>query len=296
MKKVILTLIFLIGILSGRFFALDIELGGGMGNLAFDKNRKIALSDPTEEGVFDPHYLPLIQVRLSGEYRSLFFNTGFERDPLLRNKIFGNVRAEFDYFTIEGGPFIGLFNSTKLPLNPGVSAALELAIPRITFIRAGVSSTFGTAMRIPGNYSQFSGSLSAGFWVPHVICSMNMIAKNYTSREDANLLTEDASVKYFFRADVFAKNVPYTVQIDMGFQNLSRFYNNGIVNDTLRDEYKLFFIGLEGTYTINPSMKLFLAGEMPVYSWGRRPMKDPPRGTFLFEGRAGIAFSLPMKT
>jgi hypothetical protein len=278
---------------------MDLELIGGLGNLAFDKEQTSALSDPANAGAFSPQTFPLLLARLSVDHRGLAYSGGFERDPLMRNRLFANIKAELDCFFIEAGPFIGLFNSSKLPVNPGISAALGLGIPGIVFARAKGSSTLGTVMEIKGNYSQNTGDISAGFWVPHVICSLNMSVRNFTIREKANLLVEDELARYFFSADVYTKNIPYTIRVDLGFQNLKRSYTSqdvtggNLARDTQGDEYKSVFVGLEASYTTSPALKFLLGGEMPVYSWGARPMKDPPMGTMLFQVRAGVVWTLP---
>jgi len=298
MKKKMLLTIILAALFTGLLFSFEIELSGGLGNLAFDKDLRSALSGPDIEGTFDPKYYPLLLAQFTGEYNSLFFSAGFSRDPLLRNRLYGNLRAGFDYFFIEAGPSIGIFNSPGLPINPGISAALGLSIPGKVFARAAALSTIGARTESAGGYSQLSGEVSAGFWVPHVICSLNMSMKNYALREEPNLLTEDDLKKYFFRADVFTKNVPFTMRVDLGFQNLSRSYSTQkidggeLVKEVTKDEFKSFIAGLEGVYTLNSHLKFYLGGEMPVYSWGKRPMKDPSKDTILFEAKMGVILNL----
>ena len=302
MNKKLAILFFLLCLSMSRIWSLEIELGGGIGNLTFDKDLKTALSDPTIEGTFDPELYPLILARFSAEYESLLFNAGFKREPLLRNMLYGNLRAGFDFFYIEAGPVIGLFNSSKLPINPGLSAALGFSIPGIIFIEAGASSTIGSRNDTTGNYTWISGDLSAGFWVPHVICSLNMRVKNFTGREEKNLLIEDNCKRYFFRADVYTKNIQFTIKVDFGFQNLGRYYttqkidNNDLVIDESKDIFKSLFAGIEASYTVNSMIKFYLGAEMPVYSWGVRPMKDPPKNKMLFEARMGIILNFAKRT
>jgi hypothetical protein len=277
---------------------MELELIGGFGNLAYNKGRTSVLSDPVNPRAFSPQYFPLVLARLSGEYNGLAYNTGFERDPLLRNRLFANMKVETDFFSIEAGPFFGFFNSSKLPLNPGVSANLWLGVPGTVFLKAGGSSTLGIIlMDKTGNYSQYSGDISVGFWVPYVICSLNMSIRNFTIRENAVLSIKDESVRYFFRADVHTKNVPYTISLDFGYQSLRRSYTlqevsgGNIVSNTETDNFKSFFLGMEGTYTFSPSLKFLLGGEMPVYSWGARDLKKPSKGTMLFELRMGVIWT-----
>ena len=293
MKKALCTVLFLFCV-TALVFTLDLELLGGIGNLAYDRERTSALSDENVKGSFSPHYYPLLLARVSGEYAGLGFDAGFERNPLIRNIIFANLKIEREYFSFEAGPFISIFNTRKLWLNPGLSAGLGVAVPGKVFGKVRGSSTLGVPMDTTDHFSLITGDISLGFWVPYVICSLNMNFRSYTTREQANLLVEDGLTRYFFRADVHTKNMPYTIRLDLGYQNLSRSYasqkvsGSDIVKNTGKDEFKSIFLGLEGTFTLNQSLKLVLGGEMPVYSWGVRPMKDPSKGTMLFQARAGV--------
>ena len=299
MKRALLIVLILCCVLSSQAFSLDLEFIGGLGNIAFNPNRTSPLSDPDDPRAFSPHLFPLVLARLSGESNGLMYNAGFERDPLLRNRLFANLKLDLDFFSIEAGPFFGLFNTAKLPFNPGISTTLGLAVPGIIFVKAGGSSTLGVIpMDKKGNHSQYTGDISVGFWVPHVICSLNMSVQDYTLRKEENLLVEDELKRYFFSADVYTKNVPYTIQLDLGFQKLSRSYvsqrveNDNIVKDTETDEFKSVFAGMEITYTFSPALKFLLGGEMPVYFWGVSPMKNPSKGTILFEAHIGVIWTL----
>ena len=308
MKKTLFTLLILCCILAPRIFSnplrgMDLELIGGLGNLAFDQGQKTALSgDPSDPGAFDPQYFPLLSARLSGESEGFTYSFGFERDPIMRNSLFATVKVEQEYFFVEAGPFFGLFNSSKLPVNPGISTGLGLMIPGKVFIEAKGSSTLAfISMENKGNYSQYAGEVGVGFWVPYVICSLNLSIQNFALREQADLLIEDEAVRYFFRANVHTKNVPYTIRVDLGYQSLRRVYttwtvdSGAIVKKSETDEYKSLFVGLEGSYTFSPALKFLLGGEMPVYSWPVRPMQDPPKGSKLFMLRAGVVWTIPEK-
>jgi hypothetical protein len=91
---------------------------------------------------------------------------------------------------------------------------------------------------------------------------------------------------------VFTKNVPYTIRIDMGYQTLKRsYFPDGEKSES--DELKSVFIGLEGTYRISSFFQFILGTEMPVYSWGEKPLKGPERETFMYQFHAGFVWTLP---
>jgi hypothetical protein len=279
-------------------YSLDLQIYGGLGNHAFDTETTSTLGRTGE--IFSPQYFPLIFAQLSGELDGLAFNAGFERDPLMRNRLFGNFKLDLEYIVIEAGPMLGVFNSPELLFNPGVSTGLKLQLPGIVFAQGTGSSTLAfISSEKTGNYSQYSGDLAAGFWVPYVICSLNMSIRNFSFRESENLLIEDESRRYFFKADVYTKNVPYTIRVDLGYQSLSRSYTSRVIDNgkiavnTETDEFKSLFIGFEGSFTFSQSLKILLGTEIPFYSWSVRPMKEPPRDTLFFNARAGIIWTLP---
>lgn len=283
MKKKVLFLLIFICFSGFTVTAMNLEFTGGLGNINFNQERETALS--AEDGAFSPEFFTHILARLSGEHNSIRYNAGFERLPILNNRFFGNIGIDFDYVSLESGFFLGLFNSSKLPVNPGIAAGLGLHIPGRVFVRAFGSSTLGLPMEVMNNYSQISGELSAGFWVPNVVASLNLSTQTNTVRKTPDLLIQDTLTRYFFRADVHSKGTPYKIRIDLGFEALSRTYPDET------DEFKSIFLGFEGIYTVNPVLRLLIGVEMPVYSWGVRPLQDPPRGTMLFQARTGIIWT-----
>jgi hypothetical protein len=278
-------------------WGIDLEISGSLGNMAFDTERESSLGLGGQ--VFEGQLFPMGLVKVSGEAANgFYYNGAFERDPLLRNRLYINMGIKLDYISLEIGPVMGLFNSGTEVVNPGFSAGLGLEFPGIVFVNLKASSSLGSVLDIPGNYLQKSAEISAGFWVPYVVCSFNVNVRSFALEKKANLLIEDSVTRYFFRADVFSKNVPYTCRVDLGYQNLSRSYSSYLINgssldrDSQTDEFKALYMGLEISYTASPALKLFLGGEMPVYSWSVRPMQSPGRGSFLFEVHAGVILTL----
>jgi len=282
--------------------ALDIGIFAGAGNFSFDPELTQPLGDETVPKPFEPKMNPVIRAVVSGEAGFISYEGGFTRSPVLRNRLFANIGIDLSFFKMNVGPFIGLFNTKKEIFNPGFSAGMSIMFPGIVFIDVNASSSLGNALGTTGSYTQKTGELSAGFWVPNVICSLNLQSYSFTIKEKPNLTIDDSLVKYFFRADVFAKNVPFTIKVDIGYGLLSRsYYTQSITgtlpdlelsSDVISDEFKFIYLGLEAFYRINPMFKIFLSGEMPVYSWSAPKMKNPAKGTFIFQSMAGVVITL----
>jgi hypothetical protein len=266
---------------------MELEISGGFGNFFFDPENTEAMGK--NDKAFEPAPQILIRTLVSGEIgESVFYSGGFERDPILRNRIFANAGLRFSFFSVEIEPFIGVFNTSEEFLNPGLSAAIGMEFPGIFFANVRASSSIG-GVRTAGSYSQRSGILTAGFWVPNVICSLNLEIKSFVHQKTSDLLLEDIQNRYFFRADVFEKNNPLSIQLDVGYTSLRRAYFSQGTESS--DELKYVFLGLEAACVINPFIKIFLAGEMPLFSWSVLPMKNPDKNKALFQLSGGIVLS-----
>ncbi|MDR0473478.1 MAG: hypothetical protein LBH43_07400 [Treponema sp.] len=314
-KKTLKILIFLAFAIPAG--ALELEIQGGMGNIAFKKDREAPLAesvestDPDPNVKFKPEFFDILKAEVSGEGgANFYFNGGFEQDPILRNRLYANMGIRLDHFTLEAGSFFGIFNSGEVMLNPGFSISANLEFPEIFFVSLKASSSLGSNTGITGNYNQRTSGFQAGLWVPYVIFSLNIENRNFTLQKKNYLLTEDNLTRYFSRSEVFTKNKPYTIIIDIGYQNLGRsYYTQDIARDEegnfdidadpvlvkikKTDELKSLFLGFEGIWNISPSLKFLLAAEMPIFSWGSGKMKGPEPKAVLFEARAGIIWALP---
>jgi hypothetical protein len=268
-------------------FSLDLTLKGGLGNMNFDPERREALG----EGVFSPSGIyPLGQIRIDWEYSgTMNFSAAFERDPLLRNTIGANVGFTTGVIRLDMGPFMGFFNTPGDTMTPGISTAINLEIPGRVFASVKVASTIGAGLKVQGGYVQESGEISLGFWVPYVVVTLGVKNRGFTEQITDNLVIMDEQIRYQFGADVFAKNVPYTVHIDMGYQSLKRSYVTP--EPVATDELKSIFVGFEAVFTIRPFTRLILGAESPLYSWGEAPLKAPPINTPLFQAHAGVSLS-----
>jgi hypothetical protein len=281
--------IFILGIwfmIPPAVWGMDIRIAGGFGNLAFDSKRTVPLGSETFESVKYPYGL----IRLEGDSSDLVsFDAGFERDPLLRNRITTNVSFNTDYLRFDIGPFMGIFNTKDKIINPGIGSTLTLEIPGIVFGSVTAASTLGAAMNARGDYVQETGEIALGFWIPYVICTLSVQTKAFTEQVDNDLAIKDQLLRYQFRADIFTKNVPYTIYIDMGYQDLRRSYITDVTNT---DEFKSIYAGFEATLRVYSFLKLILGAEIPVYSWAEKPLQKSGNGLF-FRAHAGLLITIP---
>ncbi|GHV84490.1 hypothetical protein AGMMS50230_00980 [Spirochaetia bacterium] len=285
MKKfVFLGVIFLLAghFKTGSLFGLEFSAIAGAGNLAFENSSK----NPIGKGDFNGSLYPLGQIGLTDQLSTLFsYSVTLERDPLLRTVLTGLMELEADYFSLSVGPLFGLFTTREYPLKPGISARVGFNLPGIFFVNLEGGATFGR-VRKTGDYYIETGRAALGFWLPNLISTLSVSRQKFTLAPQDLLTTEDELLRFCYRADIFAKNVPYTVSVDMGYQILKRSYD-GLANG--QDTFRAAFLGFETNITVLPSLIIRFGAEIPVYAWGKDPLTKA-EGAWFFRAFAGFTW------
>lgn len=274
---------------AGRAAALEFEAVAGAGNMVFDPAAEHSLGVHNE--TFQPPNLVLGHFSLAGKLSdTIEFDLRIERDLLLLNRVQGLIGMDTEYLDFKIGPVMGPFNTEEKPLGAGISAGFLLEYPGVVFAALS-GSALGYETVFSGDYVQNTVEASAGFWIPHVVFILSMNTKLFTRRMNDLLLVRDELTRYGFSADVFSKNVPYTIRIDMGYQTLKRSYIPGSAGSSDSDIIKSLYLGFEGTWRVRGPLKLILGLEMPVFSWAEQPLKSPGRETVLYSAHAGISWT-----
>lgn len=263
-----------------------------LGNLAFDTEAVTSLG--SADDAFEPNwaYGGILSVsERVGE--NITFAAGFERDPTLRNLIFTRVGFDAGFAKLSVGPFFGPFNAEGSILTSGISTSLRLELPGVVFGSFRSDSTIGAGLAAPGDYVQQRSEVTVGVWVPNVLLSARLATDSFTYKEASDLTLEDERIRYEVIADTFKKNVPYTVRLNIGYENLKRSYIGATSADTEVDELGAALIGLELALQATSMLKISLGAEGALYAWGIGDMGSPGTDAVLFTARAGVVLTLP---
>jgi hypothetical protein len=305
MKRSLFVLVFLGMILlspCGFLGAVEIELTAGVGNLAFDPDRK----EPFDEELpqFTGHSFFMGNLNIKGTMLEKFgYNIRFNRDIILQNALSGSLVFDLDYVNFEFGPFIGILSTPEKVMNVGLTGGIGFAYPGIVFLSVKGASTIGTLFEYAGDYSQESGEIVIGCWLPYVIPSVSASIKNFTKLNEDFILIRDEYIRYQASAEIFAKNFPLTVRLDFGYETLARTYKDKrpdvdvgdlheSINDVRTDEIMAMFAGGEVKWQIT-KMLCFIAGyEMPIYTWSEKPVRKMiSSDSFFYQCKAGVVFA-----
>ena len=273
---------FLLGLavlLAGKLFAMDLTVIAGAGNFSFDTSSETSLNQNGEE--FKGHFFPFGKLNIKDQLTDTFgYTATMERDPLLRNTLSCEMTIDAGFLKLSVGPLFGMFNSWDTLIRPGVSTSLGLEFPGIFFLNLRGGATFGS------EYSLETSCISLGFWLPNLLSTINLSANKYNDGP----LIQDELLRVSYRADIHAKNIPYTVSIEMGYQALTRGYSS-----SGEDIIRAVFLGFEADVNIKPNFTLILGSEIPVFIWGKDDLKKAKNHWF-FQAFAGFKWSLEKRT
>jgi len=286
-----------LALMAGSLFALEISSEASLGNIAFDTARSTALSSPSNAGAFAETWAyggSISATENIGD--AIYFSAGIDRDPTIRNLVFTRVGFDAGFAKLAVGPFFGPFNAEGSVLTSGLSTTLRLEFAGLLFGSFRSDSTIGAGLAAPGDYVQERSEVTVGLWVPNVVVSVRLASDSFTWKKAADLTIVDERIRYEFVADAFKKNIPYTVGLNFGYENLKRSYVGTTSADTLTDELGSALIGLKLAFQVTDHFRISAAGEAALYAWGIGDLKSPPVNSALFNANIGVTLTFPPRT
>jgi hypothetical protein len=271
---------------AGHLFALEVGASFRFDNLGFRTDR--AASDATFTG---RDYFWGGTIYLTHELSdSITLDAGFTRDDILRMLTYTLVQYQLDYFRLGLGAFFGTFNSTTELLKSGITMSIGLEVPGVVFARLRADSSIGGRLVETGDFLQERTDVSVGFYVPNVICSLNLETRSFTQKQDAAEVV-DSLTFYSLKTDIFQKNLPFRVVLTFGYQTLAKKFIDGVTNPT--NTLNSIILGTDFHVRVSESLALEFALDSSIYSFGQDQLlgiSNPGPGGYLF--RASTGFSL----
>jgi hypothetical protein len=192
------------------------------------------------------------------------------------------------------GPFFGPFNVDGSVLTSGISTSLRLEMPGVMFGSFRSDSSIGAGLAAPGDYVQEKSEILVGFWVPNIMISARLASESFTFKKLAALTTVDERTRYEFIFDIYKKNLPYTVRLNFGYENLMRSYVYAADSDD--DEIGAAIIGMDVAMQLNEAMKVSAGAEGALYVWGIGDIGSPSTNAAMYTIRVGLTWNIPTNT
>ena len=211
----------------------------------------------------------------------LRLDAGFYVDPILRNVFYSLFSYQQNLFTLTVGPFFGFFNAPGSILKSGIATAVRVELPGIAFVSFRADSTIGGRLVEVGDYLQELSEFTAGFWVRNAIGTVSLRSKSYTEK-GASSEVVDTLTEYEFAAQVFQKNVPYQVEIALGYHDLSKSF---VAATTTTHTLGSLVLGTRFETSILDYLGLAIDLESSIYTFGQGELlgvSNPGPGGYLF--------------
>jgi hypothetical protein len=265
-------------------YAFEFGIDAWAGNIGFRTDR--ASTDTSYPGVDYFWGGSLFAVQPITE--DMRFTGGYLMDPILRNVVFGLLTYTQKSLTIGVGPFMGVFNDFGMPLKSGISILLKIELPGILFASLQSDNTIGGNLQLSGDYLQERNDITFGFYVRNAICSLGMNTKKFTQLIGATRVI-DASTSYAFKADIFQKNVPYRIGINLAYQSISKTYIDTV---TVSDILNTLIAGTKLDILFSESFFMYAGIDANLFSFGQGQLTGGTTAAFLFSATLGFKVNL----
>ena len=221
---------------------------------------------------------------------SLTLEGGLSGDDILRYTLYSRFTFRLQPLSVSVGPFAGLFNSTEMPVKPGLSASLRLMVPGIGYAELGADTSLGGDLTTTGDYLQERLSAALGFYIPNAICSLVYERRQYTAKTAAGEVA-DSLTEYGFQTEIFQKNVPLQLLLAFSWQSLSRVFDEAPT--PAEHTLSSIVIGTRVDWTLTRYLTLLLDLQSSVYTFGQDDLlglSNPGPGGYLFRLYTGVRF------
>jgi hypothetical protein len=217
-----------------------------------------------------------------------------ERESFSLNRIIARAVWDIGAIGIEAGPYMGVLNTDTWDINPGLSVALRLRLPRWNF--SGffrLDSALGREPSTPGDYTQSYVSAGLSYTFPWIKFSLGMVERGSTVLDNQSILRIGRWIRYNLAAEFPPVPKSLSFRLELGVEQLQWDYKQPLT-PLKYDGDTTVYAGLEASYTFRPGFFTLVIGlEGPIYPFEYPAiLQDLDNPTAPFYGRATIGFRL----
>ncbi len=270
--------LFLLLVLPGSMFALDIGTSVRFGNIGFAPER--TSTDLSFNG--EQYFWGVSAFGTQNITDNFVLEAGFFEDQILRNISYTLFSYKESFFKLGVGPFFGFFNTANTLLKAGISTSVMLELPGYVFLTFRSENTIGGRLVETGDYLQERSDVAFGYYVSNAICSLNLLSRRYTQKTSIGE-NVDSKTEYSFKTEIFQKNVPYRVLLSFGYVQLSKtFYETVTTKHTIGS----LVVGTKVNMDITNFLNIVVDLESSIYTFGLDALlahvSNPGPGGYMF--------------
>lgn len=193
----------------------------------------------------------------------------FDRDPAIGNLMGARASYHTSFLEISAGPSFGLLNSegssndVKVLFQPGIGIGFKIVIPG--YFLAGADTDFAMPPATWTNGQSFiqRGELSAGIYLPNVLCTAKVSQKNNTTAYYGGDVVRSVT-DWGLYTEAYKKGSPFRISVDFIYR-----VQNFIPKDATADPVKIgnLILGTGVTWSPSVDMGFFAKMNSALYSF-----------------------------
>lgn len=216
----------------------------------------------------------------------IYFIGGYTNSRIQKQNIFSLLQFDTEFLEFSFGPRMGIFNTEKIPFNPGLTAKAGFVVPGVFFLRGGFDTSLSPVAQ-EGDYYTQGLTLSSGVFIPNGIITARIL-KEQGVFELSGYIMENSLSSYLLSTEVFYKNFPLRFTVHFDYQIYNKRYSPG-----LNLELHSLLGGLKTNIVLNSDFQFFVKGEGSILSFGLKDLnKSGNSGDSLFSFSIGLEYVL----
>lgn len=272
--------------LAARLAAVDIGANFQMANMGFPWDQ----TTPTTAAYSPLEFIYGGNLTISQKVMdSLHLVTEYSLDATQRSMLEALVRYDASVLQIGLGPIFGVFNNLDSPLTAGIASSVRVDVPGVVFMSFRNHSSLGADLSAIGDNTQELSEIRLGWYVRNAICSVSMQTRSFKVQESASLVTTDSYADYCFQVDIYKKNQPYNLLLNLGYRAISKEFSNA--GTSTKDSLGLVIVGFQCTIRPSAFYDIVLGLDSAVYSFGFDDMAlhgPDMDSSYLFSAKIGF--------
>lgn len=227
---------------------------------------------------------------------NLFGKLSYDADPVIGNVLSARGMYRTSYMEITAGPSFGVLNSSgsaegvPILFQPGLGIGFSITAPGMVVATADTEFALPAAVQADGQVYLQKSELSAGFFLPNVLCTLKVAQKNSGIFDGGQPKTR-STTDYGFYTTSYKKGSVFRISMNFVYRVIDYF-----VTADATDNKKIANLVIGGGFTVSPKAEysFFVDGDGSLYSFSvGEPVDDLDR--FMFNLRAGVSLNLPSK-
>lgn len=221
----------------------------------------------------------------------------FESDPAGGNLLSARASWETSFLGVSAGPSFGVLNSDRgsddvsVLFQPGIGIGFTFTLPGIVVASADTDFALPPASGSAGQVFLQKSRLSAGFFFPHVLCTLAVSQRGNSLYSLVKPRIRNVT-DYGLYTEAYRKGAPWRVGVDFIYR--VQDYYLAEASDANR---KIGNLVLGGSLTWSPKndFGVFASGNGSLYTFSLNDAKPSDLDKFYYEARIGATMKIGVK-